>query len=57
MTGLDRGALALIELALAEDIGSGDITTLATVPADRQATGRFLVKQPDEPWFQTEWTL
>jgi nicotinate-nucleotide pyrophosphorylase (carboxylating) len=45
-TGLDRGALALIELALAEDIGSGDITTLATVPADRQATGRFLVKQP-----------
>ena len=50
MTGaastIDRGALALIDLALAEDIGSGDITTLATVPADRQATGRFLVKQP-----------
>ncbi|MEX1159074.1 MAG: carboxylating nicotinate-nucleotide diphosphorylase [Thermomicrobiales bacterium] len=45
-THLDRGALALIELALAEDIGSGDITTLATVPANRQATGRFLVKQP-----------
>jgi nicotinate-nucleotide pyrophosphorylase (carboxylating) len=45
-TRIDRGALALIELALAEDVGSGDITTLATVPADRQATGRFLVKQP-----------
>jgi nicotinate-nucleotide pyrophosphorylase (carboxylating) len=45
-TLLDRGALALIELALAEDIGSGDMTTLATVPADRQATGRFLAKQP-----------
>jgi nicotinate-nucleotide pyrophosphorylase (carboxylating) len=45
-TLLDRGALALIELALAEDIGNGDITTLATVPAGRQATGRFLVKQP-----------
>jgi nicotinate-nucleotide pyrophosphorylase (carboxylating) len=44
-TQIDRGALALIELALAEDVGSGDITTLATVPADRQATGRFLVKQ------------
>ena len=44
-TQIDRGALALIELALAEDIGSGDITTLATVPASRQATGRFLVKQ------------
>ena len=43
---IDRGALALIDLALAEDIGSGDITTLATVPADRQATGQFLVKQP-----------
>ena len=43
---LDRGALALIELALAEDTGSGDITTLATVPASRRATGRFLVKQP-----------
>src|SRR5687767_10359610 len=43
---LDRGALALIELALAEDLGSGDITTLATVPAERQATGSFLVKQP-----------
>jgi nicotinate-nucleotide pyrophosphorylase (carboxylating) len=34
----------LIELALAEDLGSGDITTIATIPADRQATGRFLVK-------------
>ncbi|MGH9175381.1 MAG: carboxylating nicotinate-nucleotide diphosphorylase [Vicinamibacterales bacterium] len=43
---LDRGALALIDLALAEDLGSGDITTLATVPAERQATGSFLVKQP-----------
>ena len=41
---LDRGALALIELALAEDLGSGDITTISTIPTDRQATGRFLVK-------------
>jgi len=41
---LDRGALALVELALAEDIGNGDITTISTIPADRQATGRLLVK-------------
>jgi nicotinate-nucleotide pyrophosphorylase (carboxylating) len=44
-TPLDRGALALIDLALAEDLGSGDITTLATVPAERQSHGRVLVKQ------------
>jgi nicotinate-nucleotide pyrophosphorylase len=26
----------MIERALAEDIGTGDITTLSTIPADRQ---------------------
>ena len=41
---LDTGSLTLLELALAEDIGSGDITTRATIPAERQATGRLLVK-------------
>lgn len=41
---LDRGALALIELALAEDLGNGDITTISTIPAEREATGRLLVK-------------
>ena len=41
---LDAGALALIELALAEDVGSGDITTRATVPPEQLAAGRFLVK-------------
>jgi nicotinate-nucleotide pyrophosphorylase (carboxylating) len=45
MQELDRGALALIDLALAEDIGSGDITTRATVPAEHAGRGRFLVKQ------------
>jgi nicotinate-nucleotide pyrophosphorylase (carboxylating) len=40
--GLD----ALLERALAEDVGPGDVTTLATVPADRQATARFLAKEP-----------
>lgn len=36
---------ALIDLALAEDIGTGDITSLATVPADRTATAVMLAKQ------------
>ena len=34
-----------IERALAEDIGSGDITTELTVPADVNASGTFLAKQ------------
>src|SRR3954451_23271980 len=37
-----RGA---IERALAEDIGSGDITSRLTVPEDLQASGAFLAKQ------------
>jgi nicotinate-nucleotide pyrophosphorylase (carboxylating) len=35
---------AIIELALAEDIGTGDVTTLATVPADRTAEATMLAK-------------
>lgn len=35
---------ALIDLALAEDIGTGDITSLATIPADRTATAVMLAK-------------
>jgi nicotinate-nucleotide pyrophosphorylase (carboxylating) len=35
----------IVERALAEDIGPGDVTTEACVPADRQAHGRFLAKQ------------
>jgi nicotinate-nucleotide pyrophosphorylase (carboxylating) len=34
-----------IARALAEDIGSGDITTRLTVPSEQQAQGRFLAKQ------------
>jgi nicotinate-nucleotide pyrophosphorylase (carboxylating) len=37
---------SLIDLALAEDIGAGDITSLATVLADATAEGTMLVKQP-----------
>ncbi|MFL6448972.1 MAG: carboxylating nicotinate-nucleotide diphosphorylase [Bryobacteraceae bacterium] len=35
----------VIERALAEDIGSGDITSQLTVPEDLGATGSFLAKQ------------
>lgn len=35
----------LIELALAEDVGNGDITTLATIPAGATATGTLHAKE------------
>lgn len=34
----------LVDLALAEDVGRGDVTTLATIPADRAARGVLLAK-------------
>ncbi len=34
----------LIETALAEDIGTGDITTMSTVPKDKTIGGRFIAK-------------
>ncbi len=36
----------IIQLALTEDIGSGDVTSNACVPADRQARGVFLSREP-----------
>jgi nicotinate-nucleotide pyrophosphorylase (carboxylating) len=36
---------AVIERALAEDIGAGDITSALTVPKEQQAHGSFLAKQ------------
>jgi nicotinate-nucleotide pyrophosphorylase (carboxylating) len=36
----------LVARALAEDIGSGDLTSQATVPADLQARARIIQKQP-----------
>ncbi len=37
----------IVRLALAEDIGAaGDITSLATIPADRLASARMIVKTP-----------
>ncbi|HLT46187.1 MAG TPA: carboxylating nicotinate-nucleotide diphosphorylase [Rubricoccaceae bacterium] len=35
----------LLPRALAEDVGAGDVTTLATVPAGRRAAARFLAKE------------
>ncbi len=47
MTPLDPAFYRdIVRRALDEDIGRGDITTLATVPADLQARGVFLVKAP-----------
>ncbi|HEU0014212.1 MAG TPA: carboxylating nicotinate-nucleotide diphosphorylase [Longimicrobium sp.] len=37
-------AVALIDAALAEDVGPGDFTTLWTVPADRRAEARIVAK-------------
>src|SRR5579863_4788066 len=36
----------IVRLALEEDIGAGDITTLACVPEDRRAGGRFIAREP-----------
>ncbi len=36
---------AIVARALAEDIGSGDITSEACVPAGRMASGRFIARQ------------
>ncbi len=35
-----------MERALAEDIGAGDVTTIACVPEDRRAAGFFLAREP-----------
>jgi nicotinate-nucleotide pyrophosphorylase (carboxylating) len=42
---IDRQFLEnFITMALAEDIGTGDITTLSTIPKDRMIEGRFIAK-------------
>ena len=42
---LDREIVEGVRRALVEDIGSGDVTSRATVPEDRQARGRYLARQ------------
>lgn len=36
---------SIIDLALNEDIGTGDITTISTIPDDKTAHGRFIAKE------------
>jgi nicotinate-nucleotide pyrophosphorylase (carboxylating) len=36
----------IVRLALAEDIGPGDVTSRACVPESQQASGRFLAREP-----------
>ena len=35
----------LIKIAIAEDLGDGDHTSLATIPADAQGKARLIIKQ------------
>lgn len=37
---------AVVARALREDVGTGDLTTLATVPAEVQAAARFVFREP-----------
>ena len=42
---IDQKALdKMIEMALAEDLNTGDITTMSTVPKDRVVSGQFIAK-------------
>ncbi len=43
---LPPSAHAIIDLALAEDLGTGDVTTTATVPPGTRARGTLLAKAP-----------
>ena len=43
---LPSSAFALIDAALAEDVGPGDFTTVWTVPEDRRAEARIVAKSP-----------
>src|ERR1039457_5237389 len=36
----------IVRLALEEDIGPGDVTSIACVPETRMAAGRFLAREP-----------
>jgi nicotinate-nucleotide pyrophosphorylase (carboxylating) len=36
----------IVERALEEDVGTGDVTTSLCVPADARATARFMVREP-----------
>lgn len=42
----DASVLRLVQIALAEDLGTGDITSEATVPDDRRARATLVAKSP-----------
>jgi len=44
LTVLPEGTNEIIQRALAEDLGSGDHTTMATIPADARGAARLIVK-------------
>jgi len=44
LAALDSSTSRLLDLALAEDIGGGDVTSMLTVAAGRQARGKLLAK-------------
>ena len=46
MTTLPAGTNELIDRALEEDLGTGDVTAAATVPADQQAQAHIVQKEP-----------
>ena len=46
MLEIDRSFAEVVRRALAEDVGDGDITTLATVPEDARARATITQKQP-----------
>jgi nicotinate-nucleotide pyrophosphorylase (carboxylating) len=46
MSELPAGTVELISKALDEDLGSGDVTSEATVPANLDAVARIVLKQP-----------
>jgi len=43
--GIDSAIDHLIDLAIAEDIGKGDVTTQALLPSTAEIAGKFLLKQ------------
>ena len=45
LASYDEALDALLDRALAEDLGPGDVTSRSTIPADRQASAYFLLKE------------
>jgi len=43
---LNKDAVAVVQSSLREDIGSGDVTTLALVNPGIMATGEILAREP-----------